>query len=312
MQHLGGRGPGGRPVQVGEPPAQGRHEVQHGRGRVAVPGEPVSSAVVEVVVLELLLQGPSVEVQALVPVVSGDDASLPGDALPEREGERRRRAVGIFQRGDRELADGPEHVSAAVAGACGLQQAQYQAGHRTLGDGAHPGAVDLDPGGGEVLVEQARVGVASGIQDRDAVGGSGAQGLHDVPDDAAHLVVGVGGVHDPLHGGRGAERRGWDVGRDGCDRLGDGRVGARVAGVPGDDVGVGEPGEPRGQGGLGVGEVLGQVDHHAAELGCTFGREGGGRRVEQVGLVVVAVGDPFPCCTVDPHDLGAQAAGPGD
>ncbi|WP_134773014.1 hypothetical protein [Ornithinimicrobium flavum] len=40
----------------------------------------------EVVVLEFLLEGVTVEVQSLVPVVPGDDAGLPGDAFQRGRG----------------------------------------------------------------------------------------------------------------------------------------------------------------------------------------------------------------------------------
>ncbi len=59
------------------------------------------------------------------------------------------------------------------------------------------GSGERDVAGGEVLVEQRKVGVVGAVEDADAVTGNPAgEVFADQPDDGADLVVGVGGVDD--------------------------------------------------------------------------------------------------------------------
>ena len=99
----------------------------------------------------------------------------------------------------------------------------------------------------------------------------------DLADDGADLVVGVGGVQDPVADG-GVRRRG------GCrpPAAEHGRVGAVVAGRTDDDGDV--PAQGVQQRGLGRVKVLGEEDDDAAG-GAAAAADRLGGRLQQVDLV---------------------------
>jgi hypothetical protein len=105
---------------------------------------------------------------------------------------------------------------------------------------------------------------------------------------------------------------GRSVRHDRPDGLEDRGIGARVPGVAGDDVEVRQPGEGASELRLSVGEVLREVEHHAAQGGGAVLGDHAGRSEDQVGLVVVPFAQALPGLSVDPDDIGAEGAGAGD
>ena len=222
----------------GEPFRQLSHELAQRDCRVSIAFGPGDRGLVRLVLLLLGLDGRRLRLdvgrEPRVPVLAGDHPRLARYPLPARDADP---LAGEVARAD--LSQRPEHVGPPEAGAACLEQSEHQPGHRPLVDRADAGAVDRDARRTEVLVKQTRVWRPVGIQDGDAVSGHRLQRLDHLAYDAAHLVVGVGGVQDTGGERLGGAGGGLEPGREGGQRGDDALVGAGVAGEPGDDLQVG-------------------------------------------------------------------------
>lgn len=129
----------------------------------------------------------------MVPVIAScHHGSGAGKALP---GGDRRPSATVVDGGPGQPGEHVLTTEAALRESQGLQQ--YPAGDSS-GQLHHRGAVGLNPGGGELFVDQPGVGVGTGMQDGDAVEpGALADCVDDRPDRGPHLFVGVRGRHEP-------------------------------------------------------------------------------------------------------------------
>ena len=156
-------------------------------------------------------------------------------------------------------------------------------------------------------------GLGLAVEDADPVRWDGLEVGEQLADDAADLVVGVGGVEDPRSGGLGVFGKLGDVGQpiEGGQRR---PVGPRQAGATGDHREVRQLPQHRDEVLLRDGEVLGEIQDDRAELGAgpRVVDEVVGGPPQEILLVVEPVLDPALHAAVETHDVRRQPGTGGD